>query len=99
MQETQEDSGLFGQLLCAFWDRNCNKNSDFQIKKTEMHDREANRTYRDCTAESKYMSAVGPSEKELLLNRKGLRPKWKKNHFGLILCLRSSFFKLRKLCL
>ena len=47
----------------------------FELKKTEMHDREANRTYRDRTAESKYLSAVGPSEAELLLNRMGLRPK------------------------
>ena len=37
----------------------------FDKKKTEMHDREANGTYRDRTAESKYLSAVGPSEKEL----------------------------------
>ena len=46
-----------------------------------MHDREANRTYRDCTAVSKYLSAVGPSERgECLLirhlNRSGVMPFW-----------------------
>ncbi len=74
VQETQEDSGLLGQLLCAFRGRNCSENSDFR-QKTEMHDREANRSYRNRTAESKYLSAVGPSEAELLLSRMGLRPK------------------------
>ena len=53
----------------------------FDKKKTEMHDREANRTYRDCAAESKYLSAVGPSERgECLLirylNRNGEMPFW-----------------------
>ena len=53
----------------------------FDKKIPEMHDREANRTYRDCTAESKYLSAVDPSERgECLLirhlNRSGVMPFW-----------------------
>ena len=53
----------------------------FDKKIPEMHDREANRTYRDRTSESKYLSAVDPSERgECLLirhlNRSGVMPFW-----------------------
>ena len=53
----------------------------FDKKIPEMHDREANRTYRDRTSESKYLSAVDPSERgECLLirhlNRSGEMPFW-----------------------
>jgi len=76
----------------CFLGPNCSENYGFRQKKTKMHDREASRTYLDCTAELKYLSAVGPSEIELLFNRKGLRPKLEKHHAGLVFSLRSSFF-------
>jgi hypothetical protein len=63
--------GAIEQLYLRFWWAKSQREI-LKIVKSETRDREANRTYRDCTAESKYLSAVGPSEKELELIHEAL---------------------------
>ena len=50
--------------------------SDLRLKKSETNSEKGDWTYRDCTTESKHLSAVGLFERGLLLVKEALQPKF-----------------------